>query len=80
MTEALEKHKENAEVERSQLLSLVRTLESKLAQQSHEAKEQNLALQIASSTLAAKSAALDREVEFNRNLLEREREQLKVNF
>lgn len=78
MKEALEKCRESAELERSQLLGIVRNLEIKIAEQSSASREERWALQQASSTLAARAAALDREFEFNKTSVEREREQIKV--
>lgn len=78
MRQTLEKAREAAENERSQLMSLVRTLEMKIVEQSQNAREERWALQQATATLTAKAAALDREADFNRSLLEREREQIKT--
>lgn len=78
MRNTLEKCREAAETERSHLLALIRSLETKIAEQNINAQEDRWALQQASATLAAKSAALDREMEHNRTISEREREQLKV--
>ncbi|CAH0546499.1 unnamed protein product [Brassicogethes aeneus] len=78
MRESLEKCRESAELERSQLLGLVKSLEMKIAEQHNVGKEERWALQQASSTLAARSAALEREFEFNKASMEREREQLKT--
>lgn len=78
MRNTLEKCRQAAEQERTQLLNLVRSLENKLAEQSCNAKEDRWALQQASATLTARAAALEREAEFNRKSIEREREQLKV--
>ncbi|GJQ79018.1 hypothetical protein Trydic_g179 [Trypoxylus dichotomus] len=78
MKQSLEKVRVSAETERSQLLTLVRTLEIKLAEQTQSAREERWAMQQAAATLAARSAALDREAEFNRACIEREREQLKT--
>lgn len=78
MRNTLEKCRETTETERSQLLALIRSLETKIAEQNVNAQEDRWALQQASATLAARSAALDREVEYNRTINEREREQLKV--
>ncbi|CAG9833786.1 unnamed protein product [Diabrotica balteata] len=76
--EILQKCRESAENERAHLLSLVRNLELKLAEQSTNAQEDRWALQQASATLIARSKALEREAEYSRNLIEREREQLKT--
>lgn len=78
MKQTLEKARESAETERSQLMSLVRTLEMKIVEQNQNAREERWALQQATATLTAKAAALDREADFNRSLLEREREQIKT--
>lgn len=78
MKQSLEKVRASAESERSQLLTLVRTLEVKLSEQTQNAREERWAMQQAAATLVARSAALDREAEFNRASIEREREQLKV--
>lgn len=76
--EALERSREQAEKDRSTLFALVRTLEQKIAEQNHNAQEERWALQQAASTLAARSSAFDREMEFSRASIEREREQIKV--
>lgn len=78
MRAALVKAREITETERTQLMGLVRTLETKLAEQNQNSTEERWALQQATATLTARTAALDRETEFNRKLLEREREQIKV--
>lgn len=78
MKATLEKCRESAEKERAELLSLVRTLETKIAEQNQNSREDRWAFQQAASTLAARSAALDRESEFNRSSINREREQLKT--
>ena len=78
MRATLEKAREIAETERVQLLALIRSLETKLAEQSQNSREESWALRQAAATLTARSAALDREAEFTRASLEREREQLKV--
>ncbi|EFA00110.2 hypothetical protein TcasGA2_TC002926 [Tribolium castaneum] len=78
MRSTLEKCREEAEKERAELLALVRTLETKISEQNQNAREERWAFQQAASTLAARSAAMDREAEFNRAALEREREQLKT--
>lgn len=78
MRETLSKCREKAENERAQLLGLIRSLEMKLAQQNEGASEDRWALQQAVATVNARSAALDREMDFNRASIEREREQLKV--
>lgn len=78
MRNTLEKCRQCAEEERSQLLILVRNLETKLAEQNHNAREDRWTLQQAAATMTAKSNALEREAEFNRSIIEREREQLKV--
>lgn len=78
MRQALEKAREAAETERAQLMSLVRTLEMKIVEQNQNAREERWALQQATATLTAKASALDREADFNRALLEREREQIKT--
>lgn len=78
MRNTLEKSREAAESERAQLMGLVRTLEGKLAEQSQNAREERWALQQAAATLTARASALDRESEFNRALLERERKQIKA--
>nr|CAH7725765.1 unnamed protein product [Callosobruchus chinensis] len=78
MRKALEKSRESAENERSQMMALVRSLELKLAEQSTNASEDRWALQQASATLTARAAAIEREADYNRNVLEREREQLKT--
>lgn len=74
----LEKAREMADAERSQLMALIRSLETKLAEQSYNAREEKWALQQATATLTARTAALDREVEYTRTTLEQERSQLKV--
>lgn len=76
----LERCRESAEKDRSQLLALIRNLETKLAEQNHNGQEDRWALQQASATLTARAAALEREAEYNRKAIEREREQLKVNI
>lgn len=78
MRVALEKCREQAEKDRSQLLALVGTLELKISEQNRNAQEERWALQQAAATIAARSAAFDREIEFSRASIEREREQLKV--
>lgn len=78
MKNALEKSRELAENERAQLLSLVRNLELKLAEQNVNAQEDRWALQQASATLMARSKAIEREAEYSRNIVDREREQLKT--
>lgn len=78
MRNTLEKCREAAENERSQLLSLIRNLETKLAEQNVNAQEDRWALQQASATLTARSAALEREMEYNKTINERERDQLMV--
>lgn len=78
MKKTLEKAREMAETERAQLMGLVRTLEMKIAEQNQNAREERWALQQATATLTAKASALDREADYNRALLEREREQIKV--
>ncbi|RZC39276.1 fas-binding factor 1, partial [Asbolus verrucosus] len=80
MRATLEKCRESAEKERAELLGLVRSLETKVAEQNQNSREERWAFQQAASTLAARSAALDREAEFNRASIEREREQLKAKF
>nr|CAI5821554.1 unnamed protein product [Callosobruchus analis] len=78
MRKALEKSRESAENERSQMMALVRSLEMKLAEQSTNASEDRWALQQASATLTARALAIEREAEYNRTVLEREHQQLKV--
>ncbi|XP_065160889.1 myosin-1 [Atheta coriaria] len=78
MRVTLEKARELADQERAQLMAVVRNLELKLAEHSQNTREERFALQQAASTLAARAAALDREADFNRQSLERERQQLKV--
>lgn len=78
MRNALEKAREAAETERAQLMGLVRTLEMKIVEQNQNSREERWALQQATATLTAKAAALDREADFSRALLEREREQIKT--
>ncbi|KAH0998618.1 putative leucine-rich repeat-containing protein DDB_G0290503 [Dendroctonus ponderosae] len=78
MREALERSREQAEKDRSTLFALVRTLEQKISEQNHNAQEERWALQQAASTLAARSSAFDRETEFSRASIEREREQIKT--
>lgn len=78
MRAALDKVRDTTETERTQLMGLVRTLETQLAEQNQNSREERWALQQAAATLVARTAALDRETEFNRTLLEREREQIKV--
>ncbi|XP_066138019.1 fas-binding factor 1 [Euwallacea fornicatus] len=78
MRVALEKCRDQAETDRSQLISLVKTLEQKLAEQSRNCQEERWALQQAAATIAARTAAFEREIEFSRSSIEREREQLKT--
>ncbi|CAH2003595.1 unnamed protein product [Acanthoscelides obtectus] len=78
MRNALEKSRESTEKERSQMMALVRNLELKLAEQRANASEDRWVLQQASATLTARAAAIEREAEYNRTIMEREREQLKV--
>lgn len=78
MRNSLEKCRQTAEEERTQLFVLIRNLETKLAEQNHNTREDRWAFQQASATLVARAAALDREANFSRNMIEREREQLKV--
>lgn len=78
MKSALEKARESTETERSQLVSLIRSLELKLVEQSENSREERWAFQQATATLSARAQALDRETEFNRTSLERERDQLKT--
>lgn len=75
---ALDKAREAAETERSQLMGLIRNLELKLVDQAQNAKEERWSMQQAAATLVARSAAVDRETQYNRKSLEYEREQLKV--
>lgn len=75
---ALDKAREAAESERSQLMGLIRNLELKFIEQTQNTKEERWAMQQAAATLAARTAALDREAEFSRKSLEYEREQIKV--
>ncbi|CAG9761485.1 unnamed protein product [Ceutorhynchus assimilis] len=74
---ALDKCREQAEKDRSQLLALIRTLEQKISEQNQNAQEERWAMQQAAATLAARAAAFDREVDFSRASIDREREQLK---
>lgn len=76
----MDKCREQAEKDRTQLLALVRTLEQKISEQNQNSQEERWALQQTAATMAARAAAFDREVEFSRNSIEREREQLKVRF
>lgn len=78
MRETLEKCREKAEQERSELMGLVRSLETKIAEKNQNCREERWAFQQGVSTLAARAAALDRETEFNRASLDRERDQLKT--
>lgn len=78
MQSSLEKQRAANDAERAQLLTLVRTLETRVAEQTQATREERWALQQATATLVARSAALDRESEFAKRNLEREREQLKV--
>nr|XP_023014910.1 fas-binding factor 1-like [Leptinotarsa decemlineata] len=78
MRNTLQKCRDSAENERAQLMALVRNLETKIAEQSANAQEDRWALQQAAATLSARATALEREAEFNRNSIEREREQLKT--
>ncbi|KAL1516994.1 hypothetical protein ABEB36_000817 [Hypothenemus hampei] len=78
MRVALDKCREQAENDRSQLLALVKTLEQKISEQNHNSQEERWALQQTAATLAARSVAFDREVEFSRASIERERQQLKT--
>ncbi|KAF5287870.1 hypothetical protein FQA39_LY15646 [Lamprigera yunnana] len=74
----LEKSREATDIERAQLMALVRSLEFKLAEQSHNFKEERWALQQAAAIFTARTAAFDREMEFARTSLDRERDQLKT--
>lgn len=78
MRTTLDKARESAETERAQLMGLISTLEMKLSEQIQNGREERWAMQQAAATLTAKSSALDRETEFLRNSIDREREQLKV--
>ncbi|XP_044745216.1 fas-binding factor 1 [Coccinella septempunctata] len=78
MRNTLEKCRESAEMERTHLLGLVGSLETKIAELNQSTREERWAMQQAVSTLAARSAAFDRETEFSRASIEREREQLKA--
>ncbi|CAH1155719.1 unnamed protein product [Phaedon cochleariae] len=78
MRNALQKSREAAENERAQLLGLVRNLEIKIAEQSANGQEDRWALQQATATLTARATAIEREAEYNKTVLEREREQLKT--
>ncbi|XP_060534485.1 fas-binding factor 1 homolog [Cylas formicarius] len=78
MRRTLDKCRETAETERAQLLGLIRGLEGKIAEQSLAAQEERWALRQAAATLAARSSAMDRELEFSRASIERERDQLKT--
>lgn len=78
MRMTLDKAREAAETERSQLMGLIRNLELKLIEQTQNVKEERWAMQQAAGTLVSRSAALDREAEYNRKCLDYERDQLKV--
>ncbi|XP_045462068.1 inner centromere protein A [Harmonia axyridis] len=78
MRTTLEKCRESAETERTHLLGLVRSLETKIAELNQTTREERWAMQQAVSTLASRSAAFDREMEFSRASIEREREQVKT--
>ncbi|KAK9887647.1 hypothetical protein WA026_023726 [Henosepilachna vigintioctopunctata] len=78
MRNTLNKCRESAETERTQLLGLVASLETKIAEQNQAGREELWTLKQAMSTLAARSAAFDRETEFSRASIEKEREQLKA--
>ncbi|KAK4876733.1 hypothetical protein RN001_009239 [Aquatica leii] len=78
MRVTLQKAREQADLERAQLMSLVRNLELKIVEQSQNGKEERWALQQAAAILTARTAAFDREMEFARSALDREREQLKT--
>lgn len=75
---ALDKAREAAETERSQLMGLIRSLELKLVEQTQNVKEERWAMEQAASTLVSRTSALEREAEYNRKSMEYEREQLKV--
>lgn len=76
----LDKAREAAETERSQLMGLIRGLELKLVEQTQNVKEERWTMQQAASTLVSRSAALEREAEYNRKSLDYEREQLKASL
>ncbi|GLV46583.1 twitchy [Carabus blaptoides fortunei] len=78
MQSSLEKQRTVNDNERAQLLSLVKTLEIRLAEQTQAAREERWTMQQATATLAARSLAFDREIEFAKINLEREREHIKV--
>ncbi|CAG9859178.1 unnamed protein product [Phyllotreta striolata] len=78
MRNALEKSRETAENDRALLLSLVRNLELKLAEQNANAQEDRWALQQASATLIGRTKAIEREAEYNRAIIDREKDQLKT--
>lgn len=79
MQASLEKQRSATENERAQLLALVKTLEGRLMEQTQAAREERWALQQATAAMAARALAMDKEIEFLKNNLEFEREQLKVN-
>ncbi|KAK5642506.1 hypothetical protein RI129_008673 [Pyrocoelia pectoralis] len=78
MRVALEKARETADAERVELMSLVRNLETKLVEQIQNTKEERWALKQSAGLLMARTTAFDREMEFARSSLEREREQLQT--
>lgn len=78
MQSSLEKQRAASDNERAQLLTLVKTLEIRLAEQTQAAREERWTLQQATATLAARSLAFDREMEFAKTNLQREREHIKV--
>uniref|UniRef100_A0A1Y1MZU4 Fas-binding factor 1 C-terminal domain-containing protein n=1 Tax=Photinus pyralis TaxID=7054 RepID=A0A1Y1MZU4_PHOPY len=78
MRVALEKARESADAERTELMTLVRNLELKLVEQIQNTKEERWTLKQSASVLMARTAAFDREMEFARSTLEREREQLQT--
>lgn len=75
---SLEKQRAASDAERAQLLALVHSLETRVAEQIQGTREERWALQQATATVAARSSALDREAEFVRRNLERERDEAKV--
>lgn len=78
MKESLEKQRLASDNERAQLIALVRTLETRLVEQTQAAREEQWTLQQATATIAARALAMDREVEYIKNNLEFERQQLKT--
>lgn len=78
MQESLEKQKIVSDNERAQLLALIKTLEIRLVEQTQAAREERWTLQQATSTMTVRAIAMDKEIDYLKNNLECEREQLKV--